>query len=93
MRLWTEETSQPDFMPTLVTVQSAFMLGVTLAADGLDRLGGMFLNNGIRMTKEVLLSRSDPGYGDGKGKGRVADLSEADQKYDYAKNITISTLR
>ncbi|KAF3941903.1 hypothetical protein ABW19_dt0203687 [Dactylella cylindrospora] len=95
MRLWNEETTRPDFEPTLVTVQSVFMLGVTLAADGMDRLGGMFLNNGIRLTKEILLAQEPATVGSSKGKGKdirsgpEMEDEEAARKYEYAKSITI----
>ncbi|KAK6347482.1 hypothetical protein TWF718_005323 [Orbilia javanica] len=84
MRLWNEETTQ---IPTLLTVQSALMLGVTLAADGMDRLGGMFLNNGIRLCKELFL-QPDAGTSS-KGKGVAAPQTEAEKKFELAKQVTI----
>ncbi|KAF3934587.1 hypothetical protein ABW20_dc0100824 [Dactylellina cionopaga] len=87
MRLWNEETSQE---PTLLTVQSALILGVTLAADGMDRLGGMFLNNGIRLCKELFFqSEEQQATKKGKGKDAEAPQTEAEKKYEFAKRITI----
>ncbi|KAK6519065.1 hypothetical protein TWF281_003754 [Arthrobotrys megalospora] len=84
MRLWNEETTQ---IPTLLTVQSAFMLGVTLSADGMDRLGGMFLNNGIRLCKELFLQPDAEGTA--KGKGVAGPQTDAEKKFECAKQVTI----
>ncbi|KAK6495109.1 hypothetical protein TWF481_003137 [Arthrobotrys musiformis] len=85
MRLWNEETTQ---VPTLLTVQSALMLGVTLAADGMDRLGGMFLNNGIRLCRELIL-QTDAAEGPAKGKGLAAPQTDAEKKFEFAKQVTV----
>ncbi|EPS45777.1 hypothetical protein H072_211 [Dactylellina haptotyla CBS 200.50] len=85
MRLWNEETNK---VPTLLTVQSAFLIGVTLSADGMDRLGGMFLNNGIRLCKELFMQPQEPQPSD-KGKEAVSLQTEEDKKFEFAKRITL----
>ncbi|KAF3192265.1 hypothetical protein TWF225_000524 [Orbilia oligospora] len=84
MRLWNEETTQ---IPTLLTVQSALMIGVTLAADGMDRLGGMFLNNGIRLCRELFLQPSTEGSM--KGKDVAAPQTDAEKKFEFARQVTV----
>ncbi|KAF3189085.1 hypothetical protein TWF788_011206 [Orbilia oligospora] len=84
MRLWNEETTQ---IPTLLTVQSALMIGVTLAADGMDRLGGMFLNNGIRLCRELFLQPSTERSV--KGKDVVAPQTDAEKKFEFARQVTV----
>lgn len=84
MRLWNEEATQ---IPTLLTVQGAFMLGVTLSADGMDRLGGMFLNNGIRLCRELFLQPEVEGPA--KGKGVAVPQTDAEKKFEFAKQVTI----
>ncbi|KAK6524078.1 hypothetical protein TWF694_005741 [Orbilia ellipsospora] len=86
MRLWNEETSKE---PNLLTVQSALLLGVTLSADGMDRLGGMFLNNGIRLCKDLFMRPEDL---EPTGKGKAAEgppKTAAEEKFEFAKRITI----
>ncbi|KAK6498184.1 hypothetical protein TWF506_004423 [Arthrobotrys conoides] len=84
MRLWNEETTQ---IPSLLTVQSALMIGVTLSADGMDRLGGMFLNNGIRLCRELFLQPKTEGSA--KGKGLAAPQTDAEKKFEFAKQVTV----
>ncbi|KAK6334462.1 hypothetical protein TWF730_003676 [Orbilia blumenaviensis] len=84
MRLWAEETTR---IPTLLTVQSALMLGVTLAADGMDRLGGMFLNNGIRLCRELFLRPEAEDQA--KGKGVAGPQTDAEKKFELAKQVTV----
>ncbi|KAF3908910.1 hypothetical protein AA313_de0207784 [Arthrobotrys entomopaga] len=86
MRLWNEETSK---VPNLLTVQSAFLLGVTLSADGMDRLGGMFLNNGIRLCKDLFMQPEEL-KSTAKGKAtEVPPKTAAEEKFEFAKRITL----
>lgn len=88
LRLWHEESEKE---PTLLTVQGALMLGISLSADGMDYLGGMFLGDAVTLIKKVLLDEETGKPKDlpGKGKGGDDYDDEYRKKWEHSRDVTL----